>query len=155
MVRMSFITVSLYFRIWIRVSLQHQKWSKSNTTNMNVFALGSHWCGLGTHDLAGWFIMFRVSDTHFPEFSGVWTALFDPFAALQPLGLGILVGPGRRNDSRGICQEPNRKTVIGWCWCEHLYRLSPLLLFCVCGQIASRWFPCNLPKINTMKKTPL
>ncbi len=56
--------------------------------------------------------MSRLLDTHFPEFIGVWTALFDPFAALQPLGLGILVGPGRRNDSRGICQEPKRNTSI-------------------------------------------
>jgi len=49
-----------------------------------------------THDLAGWFIMLRLLlDTHFPGFSGVW-------ALTDPLGLGILVGPGRRNDSRGI-----------------------------------------------------
>ncbi len=82
---------------------------KLNTIHIKVFPLGQTAVDTRvTHDLVGGFIVLLL-DTHFPECIGVWTALFDP------LGLGILVGPGRRNDSRGIYQEPKRKTSVRWC----------------------------------------
>ncbi len=90
------------------VSLQHQNYSNKHN-HIKVFPLGQTAVDTRvTHDLVGGFIVLLL-DTHFPECIGVWTALFDP------LGLGILVGPGRRNDSRGICQEPKRKTSVRWC----------------------------------------
>lgn len=36
-----------------------------------------------------------------------------PFWELQPFGFGILVGPGRRNASRGICVERWKERVSG------------------------------------------